>query len=129
MKRLIAIILVLLSISAPASVDPGETLCFGTGDRLIGKASAYCGCEACCGKSDRITASGKTACEGGCACNWLPFGTVIEFCGKRYTVNDRGSSERFDVIGRIDIYFDSHEDALAFGVQTGVIEIISSEPF
>ena len=95
------------------------------GDRLVGRASAYCGCVECCGKCDCVTASGKTASPGDCACNWLPFGSVIEFEGKRYTVTDRGSSSRFGVIGRIDIYFDNHEDALVFGVQNGIIEIIS----
>ena len=41
------------------------------------KATAYCSCKKCCGKSDGITASGKKAKEGTIACNWLPFGTKL----------------------------------------------------
>lgn len=95
-------------------------------------ATAYCSCEKCCGKwalnrPDGIvyTASGAIAQEGvTIAADWslYPPGTVlyIEGIGER-TVQDRGG-----VINgqKIDIYFESHEDALQFGRQDVRIRIV-----
>lgn len=95
-------------------------------------ATAYCPCEKCCGKwalnrPDGIvyTASGAIAQEGvTIAADWelYPPGTVlyIEGIGER-TVQDRGG-----VINgqKIDIYFESHEDALQFGRQDVRIQIV-----
>lgn len=95
-------------------------------------ATAYCSCEKCCGKwalnrPDGIvyTASGAIAQEGvTIAADWslYPPGTVlyIEGIGER-TVQDRGG-----VINgqKIDIYFESHEDALQFGRQDVRIQIV-----
>lgn len=84
------------------------------------EATAYCGCVKCCNKSDCITASGKRAQEGiTVACNWLAFGTPIYINGKRYIVQDRGAKSIFGSktrhIKRVDIYFNSHKEALRFG--------------
>lgn len=44
----------------------------------------------------------------------LPMGTKIELDGHTYTVQDTGGA----IAGyRLDLYFDSHEDALRWGVQ------------
>jgi len=83
--------------------------------------TAYCGCEKCVGKwhteGYTLTASGWGAEEGVtiAADESYPFGTVIYFegLGER-VVMDRGSA----ITGnRIDVYFESHEDALAFGMK------------
>lgn len=44
----------------------------------------------------------------------FPFGTKLKFNGNTYTVEDRGGAIRGN---RIDIYFSSHSEALAWGVR------------
>lgn len=82
-------------------------------------ASFYCSCVRCCGKNDGVTASGKKAAPGVVACNWLPFGTVLEIDGVRYTVADRGARRHFgsmrDHKKRVDIWTASHAEALRHG--------------
>ena len=81
------------------------------------EATAYCSCERCCGKSDGITASGAPALENVTVAmdSSIPFFThiYIEGMGERI-VQDRGGAINEN---KIDIYFDSHEDALNFGKQ------------
>lgn len=84
--------------------------------------TAYCGCEICCGSwSGSPTASGAypTAWHT-IACSEFPFGTVLYIDGYGYfTVEDRG------VYGEwIDIYFDDHAEADAFGMQTADIYLV-----
>lgn len=43
-----------------------------------------------------------------------PFGTRISINGKIYTVEDRGGAE-FNDIHRVDIFVNSHEEALRLG--------------
>ncbi len=80
-------------------------------------ATAYCGCSKCCGKSDGITASGTRATQGRtvAAPSTFAFGTELIINGVTYVVEDRGGSIKGN---RIDIYFESHADALAFGRKT-----------
>lgn len=77
--------------------------------------SAYCGCSKCCGKSNAITASGARATQGitiAASSNYA-FGTKIYLEGLgTYTVQDRGGAIKGN---KIDVYFDSHSQALAFG--------------
>ena len=48
----------------------------------------------------------------------LPMGTEIELDGHTYTVQDTGGA----IAGnRLDLYFDSHEDALRWGVQEKIV--------
>ena len=81
-------------------------------------ATAYCPCAKCCGKTDGITASGAVATQGRtiAAGKTYAFGTqmYIPALGNTYVVEDRGGA-----IGdsRIDVFFDSHQDALVFGKQ------------
>ena len=83
--------------------------------------TAYCGCEKCVGKwhtdGYTLTASGWEAQEGVtiAADESYPFGTVLylEGLGER-VVMDRGSA----ITGnRLDVYYETHEDALAFGMK------------
>lgn len=83
-------------------------------------ATAYCPCFRCCQKTDGITACGVKAREGiTVAVNWLKFGTPIYINGKKYIVQDRGAKSIFGTKKnpkkRVDIYFNSHQDALQFG--------------
>ena len=78
------------------------------------RISAYCPCEKCCLKSDGITASGTKATAGRTAAmNGVPFGTKIVIDGHEYTVEDRGGGLGSKII---DIYFDTHEEALNSGL-------------
>ena len=89
--------------------------------------TAYCHCVKCCGKSDGITASGEKATEGVTVAmdKSMPFGTkiYIDGVGERI-VQDRGGAIKGN---RIDLYFDSHQDALNFGRQTKQVTIIKGE--
>lgn len=93
----------------------------------IYKISAYCPCMKCCGKTDGITASGTQATAGRTAAmNGVPFGTRIVIDGHEYIVEDRGGG-----LGKkiIDIYFDSHEEALNSGlwVDKEVFQVMAEE--
>lgn len=78
------------------------------------RISAYCPCEKCCLKSDGITASGTQATAGRTAAmNGVPFGTKIVIDGHEYTIEDRGGGLGSKII---DIYFDTHEEALNSGL-------------
>ena len=81
------------------------------------KITAYCACSKCCGKSDGITASGVKATAGRTIAvdtNIIPFGTKVIIDGYEYVAEDRGGS----IIGnRIDIFMESHAEAINFGVQ------------
>lgn len=79
--------------------------------------TAYCPCQACTTDGNGITASGTVATEGRTiACNCLPLGTEVLIDGYTYIVEDTGWTPYGDAW--IDFYFDSHDTALAFGVQT-----------
>ena len=87
-------------------------------------ATAYCGCSKCCGKSTGITASGAKAKAGVTVAmsSKYPFGTKVEIKGMgTYIVQDRGGAINGN---RIDIYFDSHSEALNFGRRTVYLRIV-----
>lgn len=80
----------------------------------------YCNCEACCGIwAGGGTASGTTPTAGRTVACELPFGTEIEINGERYTVEDRGVSGFW-----VDIYCDSHQEALNRGMYSAEVWII-----
>lgn len=80
-------------------------------------ATAYCPCVKCCGKSDGITATGVNAKENRTVAadpNILPYGTEI-LCGMgEFVVEDCGGAIKGN---RVDFFFDTHEEALKFGIQ------------
>lgn len=82
----------------------------------IYKLTAYCGCSKCCGKSTGITASGAKAKANHtiAAPKNFAFGTKIEIDGNIYVVEDRGGAIKGN---KIDVYFNSHSEALNFGVK------------
>lgn len=84
--------------------------------------TAYCPCEKCCGAyANGYTATGEKAIQGVTIAadpDVLPMGTEIELDGHTYTVQDTGGA----IAGyRLDLYFDSHEDALRWGVQEKIV--------
>ena len=94
-----------------APTQPPERTLVSLGEYRI---SAYCPCEKCCLKSDGITASGTQATAGRTAAmNGVPFGTKIVIDGHEYTIEDRGGGLGSKII---DIYFDTHEEALNSGL-------------
>lgn len=84
--------------------------------------TAYCPCEKCCGAyANGYTATGEKAIQGVTIAadpDVLPMGTEIELDGHTYTVQDTGGA----IAGnRLDLYFDSHEDALQWGVREKIV--------
>ena len=86
------------------------------GTTKIFKITAYCSCAKCCGKTTGYTASGTKATAGRtvAASSQFAFGTKLIINDHEYTVEDRGGA----VTGnKIDIYMNSHAEALAWGVK------------
>ena len=86
------------------------------GNTKIFKVTAYCSCAKCCGKTTGITASGTKATAGRtvAASGQFAFGTKLIINGQEYTVEDRGGAIQGN---RIDVYMNSHAEALAWGVK------------
>ena len=96
-----------------ASVATAATTTSGT---QVYKITAYCSCAKCCGKATGRTAMGTKATAGRtvAASGKFAFGTKLNINGHVYTVEDRGGA----INGKkIDIYVNSHAEALAWGVR------------
>lgn len=79
--------------------------------------TAYCPCEECCGKDDGITSTGTQAKAGRTIAvdpELIPYGTEVVISGEKYIAEDCGEAIKGR---RIDIYFDSHAEAKAYGVK------------
>ncbi|MBQ8413306.1 MAG: 3D domain-containing protein [Lachnospiraceae bacterium] len=90
--------------------------------------TAYCPCSICCGVYSNMenptTASGTTATAGrtiAADTSVLPFGTQVVINGQIYTVEDRGGAIRGN---RIDIFFNSHQEALQFGRRVATVYVV-----
>lgn len=99
------------------------------------KITAYCSCVRCCsiwaknrpldenGKEIVYTASGERAEAGKTIAvdtSVIPFGTEVRIGDTVYTAQDTGSAVKGNVI---DVYFDSHEDAVRHGVKRLEVEV------
>lgn len=99
------------------------------------KITAYCSCVRCCsiwaknrpldenGKEIVYTASGERAEAGKTIAvdtSVIPFGTEVRIGDTVYTAQDTGSAVKGNVI---DIYFDSHEDAVKHGAKRLEVEV------
>ena len=95
----------------------------------IFRCTAYCSCYECCeewalnrpvdedGNEVVLTASGERAEQGKTIAvdtSVIPFGSVLMIDGQEYVAQDRGGAIKGQ---RIDVYFDSHADALEWGIQ------------
>ena len=104
------------------------------------RLTAYCSCEKCCGiwaenrpvdadgneivigaAGDALTAGYSVAVDS----DLIPYGTVILIDGKEYEAQDSGGAIKDK---RIDVYLNSHTEALEFGVQYAEI-FISEEVY
>lgn len=101
------------------------------------KLTAYCSCAVCCGKYayNRPTdkngkpivcgASGKRLKQGvsvAADTSVLPFGTEVVINGHKYIVHDVGGAVKGK---KIDVYFENHADAVAFGAKYREVKILS----
>ena len=83
--------------------------------------TAYCNCESCCGTAGNATASGVMPTSGHTvAMGGIDFGTKLLINGTVYTVEDRGTP-----YGHVDIYMDSHDAALQFGMGSAEVYLIN----
>jgi 3D (Asp-Asp-Asp) domain-containing protein len=95
------------------------------------EVTAYCACTLCCGPNAQgITASGKLVSYNGgqfvaADTSVLPFGTKIVVPGyageEAVEVIDRGGAIKGN---KLDLYFDSHDEALEWGRQTLDVTVI-----
>lgn len=89
------------------------------------KTTAYCPCKKCNGKwSGGITASGNKAKSHhtiAADLDVLPIGTQVLIDGKSYIVEDTGGAVKGN---HIDIFFDTHQEALDYGVQYKEVVIL-----
>lgn len=88
------------------------------------KLTAYCACPKCCGEwADGITYTGTKATEGRTVAvdpDVIPLGSSVYINGHEYVAEDIGGAIQG---GRVDIFFDSHADALDFGVQYAEVKV------
>lgn len=102
---------------APSLIELGEF-----------KLTAYCPCKKCCGKDESdpyygITASGAHATANHTIAvdpRVIPMGSEVIINGHTYVAEDVGGAIKEN---RIDIYFDSHQEALTFGVQYATVYV------
>ena len=86
----------------------------------------YCPCEICCSVNTGITANGSKARANHtvAAPKNIPFGTIITIKGKRYVVEDRGGAIKYVKNHmKVDIYCDSHEEALRLGTFKAKVKV------
>ena len=103
------------------------------------RLTAYCSCEKCCGEQalnrpkdengkDIVYGSTGTVLIAGTSIavdpSVVPYGSKVEINGHTYTAHDTGGAIKGN---RIDVYFDSHQDALNFGVQYAVVYLIGGK--
>ena len=86
------------------------------------RVTGYCPCVKCCGKTDGITASGRTVRANGgafvAADPGVSFGTMVSVPGyhggQPVPVQDRGSK----IVGnRLDVFFSDHATAQRWGTR------------
>ena len=82
------------------------------------KITAYCACSKCCDEwADGITYTGTVATENRTIAvdpKVIPLGSIVEINGNKYVAEDIGGAIKKN---RIDVFFNSHYDALVWGVQ------------
>ena len=94
------------------------------------RVTAYCPCSDCCGEwADGITYTGAIATENHTIAvdpSVIPLGSTVEINGIEYTAEDIGGAIKGN---KADIFFNSHEDALEWGVrycETYILEEVIS---
>lgn len=115
-------------ITGSGAVGPGSSIEYGEADQYLGafQVTAYCGCSTCSG-GHALTYSGTVPQANhtiAADLDHYPIGTKLLINGIVYTVEDKGTHVQDQ---RLDIYFASHEEALAFGLQT--VDVYSVKTF
>ena len=105
------------TISHSPSAEPSES---GTRGSYLGKfdTTAYCNCESCCSGGFALTYSGTVPTANhtiSADITRFPIGTRLMIGDTIYTVEDIGSGVSSNLL---DIYFDTHQEALNYGKQT-----------
>lgn len=96
-----------------------------TGYQSLGEfvITHYCACEKCTIDGDGITATGTKAASGRTIAvdpEVIPYGTTVIIDGKTYIAEDCGGAIKGR---RIDIFMDSHEEALKAGVKAANVYV------
>ena len=93
--------------------------------REVFRVTGYCSCSECCGVwSGGKTSSGTIPRAGvtiAVDTDKIPYGTKVVIGGKTYIAEDTGGGIEGNCI---DIYFNTHEEALNFGMQYLEVEYI-----
>ena len=85
--------------------------------------TAYCGCSHCSGNWGNKTSTGTKTTAGRTIAvdpKIIPYGSTVRINGHDYTAEDCGGGIKGQ---HIDIYFDSHSDAIKFGRQKAKVYI------
>ena len=139
-RKYILLILLILTISLalyepgykPVSPEPikiSEPKTVHVEKTDLGKftITAYCPCEVCCDEwADGLTYSGEKATEGRTIAvdpGVIPLDSVVEINGAEYIAEDIGGAIKGN---NIDLFFNSHEDALNYGVQNHKVYLIDN---
>lgn len=89
------------------------------------EVTGYCSCEICCGKKKEKLTKSETNPKAGYTLAAdpavLPMGSRVEIDGTIYTVEDTGKAVKGNIV---DIYFDTHEEAMIYGRQRKNIYLI-----
>lgn len=91
--------------------------------------TGYCSCTKCCGKTDGITKSGVKAKSNKTIAmdKKYPMGTEVIIEGFENIVFEKQDIGGAIKGNKIDIYFDTHQEALNFGRQTKKVWILTPE--
>lgn len=123
------------TLSSPSTVPAGSSVQYTYADEngsytSLGEfeLTAYCPCPICCGiysnMTNPTTASGTRATQGRTIATdtkVIPFGSKVVINGKIYTAEDTGGAIKGN---RIDIYYESHTEALYFGRQKAQVYLV-----
>jgi 3D (Asp-Asp-Asp) domain-containing protein len=86
--------------------------------------TAYCPCVSCSGEYGCMTSTGTIATAGRTIAvdpTVIPYGAEVIIEGKNYIAEDCGGAIKGN---RIDIFFNTHEEARAFGRKTLNVAVI-----
>ena len=96
-----------------------DTVCLGTFT-----LTAYDACIKCCGKTDGITSTGTHAKAGRTIAvdpRVIPYGSKVMINGHVYIAEDTGGAIKGN---KIDVYLDTHEQAVNFGRRTAEVYLV-----
>lgn len=85
--------------------------------------TAFCPCVQCSGDWGTMTSTGTTAQAGRTIAvdpSVIPYGSEVIINGNTYVAEDCGGGIKSK---RIDVYFDTHQEALNFGVQSADVYV------